>query len=252
MSGGAGATRGWCGAVAGRGGRSRRGSWRWLLWLGLTVGLSTDAVAAPATAPTAPAAARGELEGAAAAARLRALLGNRPTIEGRFSQVVADARGNPVQRSSGRFLAQQPRQLRWQVQAPAAQLLVTDGKQVWLYDPDLEQVTIDTLDAGTAEAPMLVLSGQVDGLLDRYALTARQQRDDWTFELRAKNQRAGVATSFRAVRLTVRGGVVRAMQVEDSLGQRTSLDFAEVRHPARVDAAQFRFTVPPGTEVVRR
>ncbi len=224
--------------------------------LALFAALSASVVLPAASGHAAPApratGAVQSLQGPAAAAKMRSLLGGKPIIEARFTQNVFDARGAVVQRSAGRFTAQQPRQLHWQVQSPAPQTLVTDGKRVWLHDPDLQQVTIDELDALTAEAPMLVLSGQVESLLTRFDLTGEGSGRDWTFRLRV---RAGVAPrgpGFQAITLRVAAGDVQSMQVEDSLSQRTELSFAEVRHPARVDPALFRFAVPPGTEIVER
>lgn len=219
--------------------------------------LSFPLHAAPASArATSPSAAAtpgaSSLRGSAAAAKMRSLLGGRPNIEASFAQSVFDARGSLVQRSTGRFTAQQPRQLNWQVQTPAAQTLVTDGKRVWLYDPDLQQVTVDELDALTAEAPMLVLSGQVDSLLTRFDLTGEGTGRDWTFRLRVRPGVPSRGPGFQAITLRVVGGDVQSMQVEDSLSQRTELAFTDVRHPARVDAKLFRFAVPPGTEVVER
>jgi outer membrane lipoprotein carrier protein len=208
--------------------------------------LAVPALGAPAPAGTQV------LQGAAAAAKMRSLLGGRPNIEARFTQSVFDARGAVVQRSAGRFTAQQPRQLHWQVQSPAPQTLVTDGKRVWLHDPDLQQVTVDTLDALTAEAPMLVLSGQVDSLLTRFDLTGEGSGRDWTFRLRVRPGVPARGPGFQAIALRVAAGDVQSMQVEDSLSQRTELAFSDVRHPARVDPALFRFTVPPGTEIVER
>ena len=192
------------------------------------------------------------LTGAAAAAKMRALMGGKPTIQARFAQTVLDANGAVIQRSLGTFTARQPRQLHWQVQSPAAQLLITDGKSIWLYDPDLQQVTVDKLDAITAEAPMLVLSGQVETLLSKFDLVGEGRGREWTFRLRVRQGATSRGTGFQSVSVRLAGGDIASMRVEDALAQRTELVFTDVQHPARVDAKLFRFVIPPGTEVVRR
>ena len=192
------------------------------------------------------------LVGAPAAAKMRALMGGKPTIQARFAQTVLDANGAVIQRSLGTFTAQQPRQLHWQVQSPAAQLLITDGSNIWLYDPDLQQVTVDKLDAITAEAPMLVLSGQVESLLSKFDLAGEGRGKDWTFRLQVRRGSANRGSGFQAVSVRVVGGDIASMRVDDALAQRTELVFTDVQHPPRVDAKLFRFVIPPGTEVVRR
>ncbi len=192
------------------------------------------------------------LAGAAAAAKMRALIGGKPTIQARFAQTVLDANGAVIQRSTGTLTAQQPRQLHWQVLSPAAQLLITDGSSIWLYDPDLQQVTVDKLDAITAEAPMLVLSGQVDSLLSKFDLAGEGRGQDWTFRLQVRRGNGNRGSGFQSVSVRVVGGDIASMRVEDALAQRTELVFSDVQHPPRVDTKLFRFVIPPGTEVVRR
>ncbi len=236
-------------------GRTSRpgGTWRRAALIVLMACIGQMSLLEQATAAAARAAAQQQsLVGAAAGAKMRTLLGGKPTIQARFAQTVIDANGAVIQRSLGTFTAQQPRQLHWQVQSPAAQLLITDGSSIWLYDPDLQQVTVDKLDAISAEAPMLVLSGQVDSLLSKFDLVGEGRGQDWTFRLQVRRGAANRGSGFQAVSVRVVGGDIASMRVEDALAQRTELVFTDVRHPPRVDTKLFRFVIPPGTEVVRR
>src|SRR5690606_35728590 len=96
-----------------------------------------------------------------AAQRLTELLNQAQTLTARFSQLTLDGSGSRLQETSGELALKRPGQFRWHTDAPLEQLLVSNGKQIWLYDPDLEQVTIQTLDQRLSHTPALLLSGDV-------------------------------------------------------------------------------------------
>ena len=210
----------------------------------------TAAAAAPA-APAAPAPAT-VLRGAAAAAKMRATLGATTRSRANFQQTVSDGRGAVVQRSSGSFTAEQPRRLNWQVRSPSAQSLITDGDRIWLYDPDLAQVTVGVLDTETAEAPMLILSGQVGTLTSKYDISAEGGGSNWRFVMKLRSAAVTRGPSFEQLTLEVVDGDVRAMHIRDTLEQRTDVMLSAVEHPAQVDARLFHFVIPAGVEVVQR
>ena len=91
--------------------------------------------------------------------RLTTLLNQAQTISGRFSQLTLDGSGTQLQETSGEMALKRPGQFRWHTDAPMEQLLVSNGEQIWLYDPDLEQVTIQKMDQRLTHTPALLLSG---------------------------------------------------------------------------------------------
>ena len=192
------------------------------------------------------------LRGAAAAAKMRETLGATTRIRAKFQQTVSDGRGTIVQRSSGEFTAEQPRRLNWRVHSPAEQLLITDGEKIWLFDPDLAQVTVGALDTETAEAPMLILSGQVGSLTSKYDIRAEGAGRNWRFEMKVRSGAAAKGPSFELLMLEVVDGDVRAMHIRDTLEQHTDVTLTAVEHPASVDAGLFHFVIPNGVEVVQR
>ena len=192
------------------------------------------------------------LRGAEAAAKMRATLGATTRIRARFQQSVSDGRGAVVQRSSGEFTAEQPRRLHWQVHAPAEQTLITDGDKIWLYDPDLAQVTVGALDTETAEAPMLILSGQVGSLTSKYDIRAEGAGKNWRFDMKVRSGAPSKGPSFEQLTLDVVDGNVHSMHIRDTLEQHTDVVFSAVEHPLSVDAALFHFVIPKGVEVVQR
>ena len=182
----------------------------------------------------------------ATAKRLTALLGNAQTLTARFSQLTLDATGTQLQETSGTVALKRPGQLRWHTDAPLEQLLVSDGQKVWLYDPDLEQVTIQTLDQRLTHTPALLLSGDISQIRESFALEHRESGDVVDFILRPK----AADTLFDSLRLSFRGGVINDMQLIDSVGQRTNILFLGVKLNEILDPDQFRFEVPEGVDVI--
>jgi len=85
--------------------------------------------------------------------RLTELLNQAQTINARFSQLTLDGSGTQLQETAGQLALKRPGLFRWHTDAPMEQLLVSNGEKVWLYDPDLQQVTIQTLDQRLTHTP---------------------------------------------------------------------------------------------------
>jgi outer membrane lipoprotein carrier protein len=195
-------------------------------------------------APCAPAAAADSA--AVAPAQLRAFLAETVTLEARFSQVLLEDSGR-AQVSEGAFYLHRPHRFRWDYASPAPQLVVADGEHLWMFDPDLEQVTVRRLDEGLSGTPAMLLSG--DGALDdsfRVGAAYREDGLDWV-ELAPLSE----AADFSGVRVGFRGGELESMELIDALGQTTVIRFTELRMNPPLDAALFQFTPPAGADVIR-
>ena len=103
-------------------------------------------------------------------ARLTQLLERSQTLSARFSQLTLDGSGTQLQEAAGEMSVQRPGLFYWHTDAPAEQLMVSDGKKVSLWDPDLEQVTIKTLDQRLTQTPALLLSGDVSKISQSLSL----------------------------------------------------------------------------------
>lgn len=90
--------------------------------------------------------------------RLTTLLNQAQTISGRFSQLTLDGSGTQLQETAGEMALKRPGQFRWHTDAPMEQLLISNGEKIWLYDPDLQQVTIQKMDQRLTHTPALLLS----------------------------------------------------------------------------------------------
>lgn len=164
-----------------------------------------------------------------------------------FEQSVRDADGREIETSSGRLMLQAPRQFRWEVVQPYPQLIVADGTHVWIHDPDLEQVTVRIQSHEEQGSPLAVL---VDpGELDRqFKVTAgsREGGLDWLVLTPRETEQA----PFERARLAFKGDQLAVMEMQDALGQRTEVRFSGWQRGREFAANTFRFTPPPGTEVV--
>ncbi|MES2821843.1 MAG: outer membrane lipoprotein chaperone LolA [Pseudomonadota bacterium] len=182
-----------------------------------------------------------------AVTRLAPLLNQAQTLTARFSQLTLDGSGTQLQETSGELVLKRPGLFRWHTDEPQQQLLVSNGEKVWLYDPDLEQVTIQTLDQRLTHTPALLLSGDVSQIRENFAITFKEGGDVVDFILKPK----GKDSLFDSLRLSFRNGVLNDMQLIDGIGQRTNILFLGVKMNEALDSKQFTFEIPEGTDVIQ-
>ncbi len=167
-------------------------------------------------------------------------------LDGRFEQTVLDAQGQVRERSEGSIALALPRLFRWEYEQPFPQLIVADGDHVWIYDPDLEQVTVRKQSLEEQSSPLAVLIDPEE--LDRQFRredTGRTDGLDWV----RLTPRAEDAT-FAEFRLGFDGVDLARMVLVDTLGQRTEVAFSGWRRNPRFAADHFRFDPPPGVDVI--
>lgn len=174
--------------------------------------------------------------------RLTELLNQAQTINARFSQLSLDGSGTQLQETAGQLALKRPGLFRWHTDAPMEQLLVSNGEKVWLYDPDLQQVTIQTLDQRLTHTPALLLSGDVSKIRENFEISHNEGGNVVDFILKPKSK----DTLFDSLRLSFRNKVLNDMQLIDSIGQRTNILFLNVKMNEPQDDAQFTFEIPAG------
>lgn len=187
-------------------------------------------------------------EGDTAAERLVEELGRFKSLDAAFEQVVVDARGRVIERTRGRVLAQRPGRFRWISDPPFAQQLTSDGKTLWFYDPDLEQVTVRPVDDALMNTPALLLSGDIERVVKAFNVTLEVDTEDYLeFELTPTDEGSLFETlvfAFDATQLTL-------LEIVDALGQRTRIFFTEFTANPALDVSSFMFEIPPGVDVIR-
>jgi outer membrane lipoprotein carrier protein len=168
-------------------------------------------------------------------------------LDGQFSQQVFDTKGKRKESSSGRVALSAPRLFRWEYLKPYPQLIVADGKKVWVYDPDLKQVSVRPQGAEEQNSPLAALIDPQR--LDRdFNVKDAGTKDglDW-LELTPKQ---GDDAGFQNARLGFDKGGLARMQILDALGQRTDIGFTGWKRNPAFSAKTFRFTPPKGADVV--
>jgi outer membrane lipoprotein carrier protein len=172
--------------------------------------------------------------------------GATKTATAAFQQEAYDRKGKVVDRSSGTFAFARPGKFRWAYEKPHKQLIVSDGSKLWLYDPDLQQVTVKRIDAAISSTPAALLAGR-DDITKLFTLRDAGSADGlaWVEALpRAKD------TGFERVRLGLRGKALAAMELYDQLGGHTVLRFSDLRANAPLPPGEFSFTPPKGADVI--
>lgn len=178
--------------------------------------------------------------------QLTGLLAKMETFQSDFKQVSMDAKGVSVQEVSGTMSAMRPGLFYWKTDPPFEQLIVSDGEQLWLYDPDLEQVTVQPMDPRVAQTPALLLSGEVESLMVSYDVVEQQVEQLRVFDLQPKDP----DSLFERLKLTFSGDRLVQMHLVDSLGQRSSVEFINPQTNIKLSAELFHFTPPPGVDVI--
>lgn len=184
----------------------------------------------------------------AARARVDAFLNGLQGLQAQFVQVLTDRNGRVIEETSGTLAIKRPNRFRWDYTEPYRQVIVADGTRVWLYDSDLEQVTVRKLDDTLSATPAMLLSGE--GELDDNFTIVEAQQDAGVQWVRLEPKRED--TDFKWVRLGFVGQELRHMQLADKLGQTTLLQFTDVERNPLLDPSRFTFSVPPGADVIGR
>ena len=178
--------------------------------------------------------------------RFRDYLRTTQTARADFEQRVFDRDKKLVQHSRGSFSLLRPGRFRWTYAQPYPQLIVGDGARVWIYDEDLNQVTVRAMAKALGSTPAALLAGAAD--VERaFALKDAGRRDglEWV-EATPREKEAG----FERVLLGMGAAGVQAMELADHFGQTTVLRFSGIARNPALDAATFRFTPPKGADVL--
>jgi outer membrane lipoprotein carrier protein len=168
------------------------------------------------------------------------------SLQAHFKQTLSDRAGQIVEEASGELAIRRPDRFRWDYREPNQQVIVADGARIWLYDSDLEQVTVRKLDDTLSATPAMLLSGQ-GNLQDNFTVVQTSQEGviQW---VRMEPKRDD--TDFKWVRLGFDNATLKFMQLADKLGQTTTLEFSQLQRNPAIDPSRFTFTVPAGADVI--
>jgi outer membrane lipoprotein carrier protein len=178
--------------------------------------------------------------------KLRAFAEQTRSARASFTQTVRDNHGATVQTASGRIEFQRPGRFRWEYEKPYQQTLVGDGEKLWVYDKDLNQVTVKKLEGALGSSPAALLAGSNE--IDQY------------YNLDAKGTKSGLDwleafprdedSMFSKVRMGFKGNTLDTMELFDHLGQVTVIRFSKLERNPKLAAGLFTFTPPAGADVM--
>ncbi len=178
--------------------------------------------------------------------RVEQMFSNLESLQGEFSQQVRDADGQLINETSGKFAVQRPGKFRWHTQTPFEQLVVGDGKKIWVYDADLEQVVVQPQTKALENTLARVLI-QKEALQKTFTLRSIGKRSvlEWV-ELTPKQE----AGSFSKLWIAIQEEKIAAILLHDHLGQETRINFADVQKNGKLKPDLFQFTLPEGVDLV--
>lgn len=165
-----------------------------------------------------------------------------------FTQTLIDSKGKPTQKSLGRMAIQRPGKFRWDVTKPVPQLIIANGSRLWIYDPDLEQVTIRSLSKAAGESPALILSHDNTNLENTFTIQAIQPdaaQGQW-FSLTPKKK----DNMFESIAMGFVNNQIQEMRLKDNLGHITRVQFQNIQTNANLPASLFTFKPSAKIDVI--
>jgi outer membrane lipoprotein carrier protein len=182
-----------------------------------------------------------------ATGKLKTFIASTRSGQADFTQDVLDKSGKKIQSASGTMQFVRPGKFRWVYQKPYEQYIVGDGAKFWLYDVDLNQVTVKKLNAALGSSPAALLSGS-DEIERGFTLTDSGEKDglDW-LEAKPKTQ----DTSFENIRMGFNAqSELVVMELRDTFGHSTVLHFSGLRRNPQLSPQLFKFEPPKGADVL--
>jgi outer membrane lipoprotein carrier protein len=178
--------------------------------------------------------------------RLKAFFQSTHAVRAQFHQTVSDNQGRKLQEVDGSMQLQRPGKFRWDYNKPYVQEIVGDGEKVWLFDPELNQVTVRAMSKTLGSSPAALLAGSAD-LEKSFVLKDANRQDDleWVLATPKDNE-----SGFELVFLGFKGDFLNKMELHDSFGHTTVIEFLKLERNPKLLAQLFRFTPPVGADVV--
>ena len=168
------------------------------------------------------------------------------TFKARFTQTIFDENLVPLEESSGQLRISRPGRFRWDYDPPAEQSIIEDGERMWVYDIDLEQVTVRKLTDALGTSPAGVLSSGGNPKHNYRVQDLGQQGEIGWVSLHSKEETA----SFSEIQLGFDRGTLRLIQLLDDLGQITRIVLSDVKENIAIGAEWFAFEIPKGVDII--
>lgn len=184
--------------------------------------------------------------GASSLDSLKSFLSEVKSARAQFKQLVLDKKLTTVQEASGTMMFSRPGKFRWVYEKPYEQLIVGDGARLWMYDADLNQVTVKQLDRALGASPAALLAGNNE-IEKHFNLKDLGKRGslEW-LEAVPKDKES----SFESIRMGFSGSGLEVMEMRDHFGQTTVIRFSGLERNPRLAPDLFKFSPPKGADVI--
>jgi len=178
--------------------------------------------------------------------RLRAFLDDITSLKAGFYQSLLNSGGEVLERASGELVIERPGRFVWRYVEPFEQLVVADGKNLWIYDAELAQATVTPQDEATRASPAMLLSGEVT-IDEEFVVRESFNEGELSW---VRLQPRATSADFKEVLIGFDAQTLRRLQLLDTLDQVTSLEFSDVESNFEIADDAFEFVPPSGVDVI--
>lgn len=178
--------------------------------------------------------------------RIKEYFQNIQSASADFHQVVTDKQGHKTQDVTGVMQLQKPNKFRWDYNKPFVQQIIGDGEKIWLFDPELNQVTVRSFTKAAGSSPAALLAGGKE--MERSFVikdASRKGTLEWVLAVPKIGE-----TGFERLFLGFKGDALMEMELHDSFGNRTAIQFINVVRNPKLSADLFKFTPPRDADVL--
>ncbi|MGL5287143.1 outer membrane lipoprotein carrier protein [Aeromonas sp. RU39B] len=177
-----------------------------------------------------------------AADQLKQKLAGVKLFSAHFEQTVYDVKGQQLQKASGELTVSRPNRFNWHTTVPDESLIISDGKDVWLWDPFVEQATAMTLKDAVVNTPFILISGNDDRFWKEYDVS--RQGDVFTVTSRKPSE---LIASFQVT--FDRDDNISRFDVKEAQGQWSEFHLSKFNRQPVLKGNEFTFTLPKGAEL---
>ncbi|HYG32188.1 MAG TPA: outer membrane lipoprotein chaperone LolA [Methylophilaceae bacterium] len=178
--------------------------------------------------------------------QLHAFFNKAQSMRAHFHQTVVDSQGRKVQEVDGTMQLQRPGKFRWDYNKPYVQQIVGDGEKVWLFDPELNQVTVRTISSAIGSSPAALLAGSKE-IEKSFELKDEGRQDALEWVMASPRDEDN---GFEKVYLGFQDNVLKEMEMRDNFGHITVIEFSSIELNPKLSSQTFSFKPPAGADVV--
>jgi len=182
------------------------------------------------------------------AAQLNQLMEKMNSISGDFTQIITDDEQEVVEENDGNFILKRPGFFRWHIAPPFEKVIVSNQQSIWTYDPDLEQVVVETVSDQLLQSPMTLLSGDLDKIKANFTVTVLEssKNGEQQFQLIPTAEDG----AFNKMLIKFKDQRLSGMVLYSALGETQSYVFSSLEFNKAVDDSAFKFVPPADVDVL--